>query len=130
MNLEHALGASNMVYGHRTCSMGYRTCSMDHRTRSIFHSICSMAIENARWTLNMHHKAFLHLFWTIFNVAKPLKMHCTCVTFQKKYAFRCSVVTSMCAPPMRNHYFFFTFLNVPRVLHTFFGAKNLGNTEH
>ena len=72
----------------------------------------------------MYH-AFCILFFLIFGVTKPLKTHEAYRTFQKKYAFRCSVVTSMCAPPTRNHYFFCIFSNVPRVLHTFLSPKNL-----
>ena len=54
----------------------------------------------------------------------PAKKHSkTCDTSEnyfKKYAFRCSVVTSMFTPPTRNQYFFIRFLDASRVLHTFF----------
>ena len=46
---------------------------------------------------------------TLVPAWKPCKTHYTSLTFQKKYDFRSSVVTSMCAPPTRNHYFFMGF---------------------
>ena len=56
---------------------------------------------------------------------KQCKTLNTWVNFEKKYAFRSSVVTSMCLPPTRNCYFFFTFSNVPRVLQGFSTLKAL-----
>ena len=55
---------------------------------------------------------------------KTCKPQHTSFNSQKKYAFRSSVVTSMCAPPTQNHhfFFFFTFSNVSRIWSTFLAS--------
>ena len=53
-------------------------------------------------------------------IAKITKvLHGRSWIFQIKYAFRCSVVTSMCAPPLRNHYFFWKSSDLPSKMLTF-----------
>ena len=58
---------------------------------------------------------------------KPCKPHDRSLTFQNKYAFRSSVVTSMCAPPTRNHYFIFTFSDVSRIWSTLLACVMSGS---
>ena len=54
---------------------------------------------------------------------KTCKPHHTSFNSQEKYAFRSSVVTSMCATLIRNHNFVCTFSNVSRILPTLVGSR-------
>ena len=51
-------------------------------------------------------------------LAKPCKTLGTLLIFQKRWSFRSSVVTLMCAPLARNWYYFLTFSNVSAIWHT------------
>ena len=76
-------------------------------------------------------KLIFHRLAKLGPAKKPCKPHDTSLTFEKWYAFRSSVVTSMCAPPTRNHYLFLICSNVSRIWHAFLATIMYGtNGRH
>ena len=99
-----------------------------HAKTLLFFSLTFSSVSRFRHTFLPKIMIF-HRHPSLVTAWKPCKTLNTSLTFQNKYAFRSSVVTSMCVPPTPNWYLFFTFSDVSRIWHTFLVTLRLQGHE-